>query len=72
MSIKIDNGLSRSAADSRYLKLDQTIPQTIINDAPTFDAGLIVSAVTSLPTPAIAGKLVRIDTDKRIYFGLES
>jgi hypothetical protein len=30
--------------DSDYLKLDQTVPQRVINDAPHFDKGLIIRA----------------------------
>jgi len=32
--------LNQSGADLRYLKLDQTTPQTVINGTPVFNKGL--------------------------------
>lgn len=39
MTIKIDNSITVATADDRYLKLDQTTPQSVINGAPTFEGG---------------------------------
>jgi hypothetical protein len=36
--------------------------------SPTF-AGLIISEVTELPDPVVEGKIVRLITDSRLYFG---
>ena len=35
-----NNGYSLSTLDARYLLLNQSTPQTVINGAPIFDAGL--------------------------------
>lgn len=32
-------GLSQTTANGLYLKLDQTTPQTVLNDKPIFNAG---------------------------------
>ena len=37
-------GLDTTAGDARYLKLDQTTVQHVINDAPQFDKGITVKA----------------------------
>jgi len=41
MPIKTDNigDLSLAIGDARYLKLDQTTPQTVLNGQPVFDSG---------------------------------
>jgi hypothetical protein len=39
-------GITESVADSKYIKIDQIIPQTVINDSPTFDAGIISNGIT--------------------------
>lgn len=44
MTIKVDNNLKKPEADNRYLKLDQTTPQNVINDAPQFDEGIVIKA----------------------------
>ena len=36
-------GMTATEAEA-YLKLDQTVPQRVINDAPHFDKGLILKA----------------------------
>jgi hypothetical protein len=33
-----------AANDLLYLKLDQTTPQTVINDAPHFDKGIVIKS----------------------------
>ena len=48
-----------------------TIQDIRTTASPTF-LGLILDTVESLPTPAIAGKLIRLQTDNRLYFGLEN
>jgi hypothetical protein len=37
-------GLDTDAGDARYLKLDQTTVQHVINDAPQFDKGITIKA----------------------------
>lgn len=37
-------GISKPAADKRYLKLDQTTPQDVDNGAPTFNGGIVLKA----------------------------
>jgi len=39
-----DTGGTNTNHDTRYLKLDQSIAQTVINGAPTFNEGLIIPA----------------------------
>jgi len=65
-----DSGGTNTDHDARYLKLDQTTPQTVDNGAPVFNLGITVGEVASLPSPAVAGGLVVFTTDKRLYFGL--
>ena len=36
--------LSTTTANSKYLKLDQTIPQQVSNGSPEFNAGLTIKA----------------------------
>ena len=40
MTISINNAMTPIVADLRYLKLDQTTVQTVINGKPIFDKGL--------------------------------
>jgi hypothetical protein len=50
MAIRIENGLTKSAADLTYepinidLHLDQTIIQHVINNPPQFDEGITIKA----------------------------
>lgn len=52
MSVKYDKILAKlrekdlttAEADALYLKLDQTTQQSVINDAPIFEKGLIIKA----------------------------
>jgi hypothetical protein len=41
-------GISQTQADLRYLKLDQTTPQNVINGSPEFDEGLTIKATKPL------------------------
>ena len=48
------------------------IDQSIATDASPVFTGLKLSTIGSLPSPAIAGELIRLITDNRMYFGLET
>jgi hypothetical protein len=38
--IRIDNSITPVVADGKYLKIDQTTPQTVINGMPVFNKGV--------------------------------
>ena len=37
-----ENDAKNAAGADLYLKIDQTVPQNVINDAPQFDEGIII------------------------------
>jgi hypothetical protein len=48
LGIPVDKvGLTSSAASSLFLKLDQTTPQTVVNDAPIFEEGICFGNATT-------------------------
>lgn len=57
MTININPNLTRTTADARYLKLNQSTPQTIIEGSPTFTEGLTAGGATNYTTHASDGTI---------------
>ena len=46
--VNIDTGILQADADLRYLKLNQTVEQNVINGAPHFQGGIVLKSGTKL------------------------
>lgn len=75
-SAVVDNGDGTTSIDwtvpldLRYLKLDQTTPQTVINGAPTFNAGLISGTYGNKLTNGYA--LRNFDGDPFVFVAMDT
>jgi hypothetical protein len=67
--IKVENGITKNKADTCYLKLNQSIPQTVSNGAPIFSSGL-TSGGTILNTQTSTGINWILNAHNDIDYGL--
>lgn len=61
LSSKIEDINARRAVQNLELRMNKV-------QSPTY-AGLVIDEIDELPSPAIEGKIVRLVTDSRLYFG---
>lgn len=68
MSARQSNPIYNNVTDARYLKIDQSNPQTVVNGTPTFNEG--ITATSTNNTAVTANKnIVVANTKKVVYDG---
>jgi len=64
--IKKPAGMFQEEADARYLKLDQTAAQDVINGRPTFNEGILATAAGD--TAITSNKDIVLKADRKLIF----